>query len=295
MVSDTATRPLTDPTPEALCRPDPLLDRLESTGRRVVTERGGRCIHWRVWGQGSPVVCLHGGSGSWKHWVRNIEPLAGAHMVLVPDLPGFGASDDPEEPIQFLEIGRDVTAGIDQIVGADVDYAIAAFSFGGAVTCTILQVQPGRQKGIFLCGSAAFGKPNPPPSAKIRDKTGEELVEAHRANLAGIMLSDPGAIDPLALRIQHENTLGARLKTRAMDRGKLLPEVLEEYPGPLVALWGDLDAFLGPGMLEDRIETLRRVKPDAEIHVLRGVGHWANYEAAETVNGLLLDFLDRVG
>ncbi|MHA1570054.1 MAG: alpha/beta fold hydrolase, partial [Alphaproteobacteria bacterium] len=27
-------------------------------------------------GQGAPVVLVHGGSGSWSHWARNVGPLA---------------------------------------------------------------------------------------------------------------------------------------------------------------------------------------------------------------------------
>ena len=39
---------------------------------------------------------LHGGAGSWTHWIRNIEAVAAAgRMACVPDLPGFGDSDVP--------------------------------------------------------------------------------------------------------------------------------------------------------------------------------------------------------
>ena len=39
------------------------------------------------------MLLLHGGSGSWTHWLRNIQPLVDAgRQVLVPDLPGFGDS-----------------------------------------------------------------------------------------------------------------------------------------------------------------------------------------------------------
>jgi pimeloyl-ACP methyl ester carboxylesterase len=41
-----------------------------------------------------PTLLLHGGTGSWTHWVRNIEPLARQFSVVVPDLPGMGESLD---------------------------------------------------------------------------------------------------------------------------------------------------------------------------------------------------------
>ena len=61
-------------------------------------------VVWHSWGRGEPLVLLHGGTGSWLHWVRNVEPLARDFTVLVPDLPGSGESASPPPPIS-AEIG----------------------------------------------------------------------------------------------------------------------------------------------------------------------------------------------
>ncbi|KAB2902179.1 MAG: alpha/beta fold hydrolase, partial [Burkholderiaceae bacterium] len=57
-------------------------------------------IVWHVWGERrpgvAPLVLFHGGSGSWTHWVRNIDTLvAEGRQLWVPDLPGFGDSAPP--------------------------------------------------------------------------------------------------------------------------------------------------------------------------------------------------------
>ena len=31
-----------------------------------------------MWGEGRPLVLLHGGTGSWMHWVRNVEDAVAA-------------------------------------------------------------------------------------------------------------------------------------------------------------------------------------------------------------------------
>ncbi|WP_176440809.1 alpha/beta fold hydrolase [Oceanicola sp. 22II-s10i] len=280
--------------PAALCQPDDLLDRLSSTAERVDTDSDGRRVAWRIWGQGKPVLCLHGGSGSWKHWVRSIEPLAKGNRVLVPDLPGYGDSDEPAEPTSVMNMARDVTAGLDSLIGPDTPYAIAAFSFGGAMTAQLLQLHANRIRGLFLCSPAGIMAPNPPPTAKVRGKSGDELVEAHRFNLGSIMLADPALVDARTLRIQHENTVQARLNQLKVKRGKLLPEVLDGFTGPVVSIWGEKDAFVAPGTMETRVGILRDAYPAAEIEVLDGAGHWVNYEAAERINQMLLDFLARL-
>src|SRR5207249_5621844 len=43
-------------------------------------------------GSGPDLVLFHGGMGSWKHWIRNIEPLARHFTVHALDHPSYGAS-----------------------------------------------------------------------------------------------------------------------------------------------------------------------------------------------------------
>ena len=44
-------------------------------------------------GDGPPVVLLHGPMGNAAHWMRVIRDLVASHRVIVPDLPGHGASE----------------------------------------------------------------------------------------------------------------------------------------------------------------------------------------------------------
>ena len=71
---------------------------LQDRAQVVHTPCGPGTLVWRVWGQGRPIVMLHGGSGSWNHWVRNIDALlASGRQVIAPDLPGFGDSARPDD------------------------------------------------------------------------------------------------------------------------------------------------------------------------------------------------------
>src|SRR5258708_35072386 len=77
---------------------------LDRTSTRRTTPNGAGEVVWRVWGKGTPLVLLHGGTGSWMHWVRNIEELAGDFMLLVPDIPGSGESGNPPAPVSAESI-----------------------------------------------------------------------------------------------------------------------------------------------------------------------------------------------
>jgi pimeloyl-ACP methyl ester carboxylesterase len=49
-------------------------------------------------GDGPPLVLLHGQGGWAAGWLPVIPDLLQAHRVVVPDLPGLGASETPEAP-----------------------------------------------------------------------------------------------------------------------------------------------------------------------------------------------------
>lgn len=72
------------------------VERVAAAGTRVETPCGAGRLVWYSWGQGRPLLLLHGGSGSWTHWIRNVETLAAAgYQVIAPDLPGSGDSALP--------------------------------------------------------------------------------------------------------------------------------------------------------------------------------------------------------
>jgi len=68
---------------------------------------------WHEWGEGPTVVLLHGGYGSWTHWIRNIDALAAEHRVIAADLPGLGDSAMPPEPFTPWSLAGILADGLD--------------------------------------------------------------------------------------------------------------------------------------------------------------------------------------
>lgn len=98
--------------------------------RTVETSLGAGVMVWRCWGEGDPVVLLHGGSGSWTHWIRNIPMLlACGRQVWAPDLPGFGDSASPLGGGDADAVVVPLAIGLREVVGTG-PHEIAAFSFG---------------------------------------------------------------------------------------------------------------------------------------------------------------------
>lgn len=266
---------------------------LEAAGQRHAVDAGGGRVVWRRFGDGPPLVLLHGGHGSWLHWARNIGPLAGHFTVWVPDLPGYGESDAPPEPtLAALVDGTQAT--LDALVGPGTALHLVGFSFGGLVAAA-LAARRGAVRQLALLGAVGHGGPRRPKGAlrswreAATRQDAAALAAVMRHNLAQHMLHDAAAVDALALRIQTHACLHTRFRSKPISRGGGLGALLERRPGPLLLLWGGQDVTAEPAqaalaLAGDRAQCRTVLVPEA--------GHWVQYESAECVNAELLGWLD---
>jgi pimeloyl-ACP methyl ester carboxylesterase len=135
-----------------------LVARLDAQSQRHELGTASGQVVWRRFGDGPPLVLLHGGHGSWLHWARNIPAWAQRCSVLVPDMPGYGDSATPPEPT-LASLVQMLAQSLDGLVSADTPLQLAGFSFGGLVAAH-LAGQRGRVTGCRAgCRSARAGSP----------------------------------------------------------------------------------------------------------------------------------------
>jgi pimeloyl-ACP methyl ester carboxylesterase len=89
-------------------------------------------LHFRIGGDGAPVVLLHGFAETSHMWDPVLQPLARSHTVVVPDLRGAGDSSKPDGGYDKMTMARDIeqllsSLGIDKatIVGHDIGLMVA--------------------------------------------------------------------------------------------------------------------------------------------------------------------------
>lgn len=268
-------------------------DAVESRGRVRFTRCGEGHLAWREWGQGPALVLLHGGYGSWLHWLRNVRDLAKHHRVLVPDLPGHGDSALPPMPFTPASLAEIVAAGLAELLAGEEPFDIVGFSVGGIVGGILAAQLPARVGTLILFGPNGMALPfDPlPPLERIGDAMAEEeAAAAHRHNLAALMIADPERVDDMAVFIQSETTRLARLSIKGIPEAGDLLAALPGVKARICGLWGEHDAFVG-SHLEARRELLERFQPGLDFRVIEGAGHWAPFEAPGESNRILLEML----
>jgi pimeloyl-ACP methyl ester carboxylesterase len=269
-----------------------LVEGIVAEAERVETPCGDGALVWRIWGSGPPLVLLHGGYGSWMHWIRNVLPLARHFTVIAPDLPGLGESATPPEPWTAEGLAAIVVEGLDRVLPQGAAPHLAGFSFGGVIGGSVAAQLGERLASFTVVGSNGLGlERSPTPLQRVPPGAGEEEEFAvHRYNLNQLMIHDPAKIDELALYLQKTNHARARMRSRRFSRSGALIEALPRVKGRLDGIWGERDATAYPHLAE-RAEILRGIQPGARFAVVPGAGHWVQFEAADRFNEILREFI----
>jgi pimeloyl-ACP methyl ester carboxylesterase len=88
-------------------------------------------LGYQVFGEGQPLILLHGGIGSVEMFGPNLEPLAAGRRVIGVDLQSHGRTPATDRPMRFETMADDIAALI-RSLGYE-RAAIMGYSLGGGV------------------------------------------------------------------------------------------------------------------------------------------------------------------
>jgi pimeloyl-ACP methyl ester carboxylesterase len=276
-----------------------LIERLRAQATQRETPCGAGATVWHVWGEARPgeppVVLFHGGSGSWTHWVRNIEPLVAAgRQVIAADLPGFGDSATPPSGGDADALVAPLADGLNRLLGGE-PCDLVGFSFGGLTAGLLLAAHPALARRLVLVGAPAMGVT---PERQFELKawrhlpTAAEQAAVHRFNLAALMLKDASLIDGLALDLHIANLQRDRMPRRRLAHTDILARSLPRLRCPVHAIYGAHDA-LYKAWIHQLEEAFEAAAPDFRgLVLIPEAGHWVPFERPEAFDEALLSALD---
>jgi 2-hydroxy-6-oxonona-2,4-dienedioate hydrolase len=255
---------------------------------------------WHVWGARGddfvgcetdhPLVLLHGGSGSWTHWVRNVEHIAQYRPVWALDLPGFGDSTLPDG----VSDADDLVPFIADILmhtfkGKAVD--VMGFSFGGMAAGLVAAQHPGLIRELVLVGVPGlglFGRSLPMRGMQPNmDEAAQRAV--HRHNLSAMMLTHADSVTEEVIDLQQANVARDRMRRRRIARTDVLAHVQARWACPVHGVWGCEDALYKDTLMQVP-NVLYRLK---SFTVVPDAGHWVMFEQSDAFHAVVDPILNR--
>jgi len=113
----------------------------------------GRRVRYVEIGEGEPgFVCVHGLGGCWAHWTETLPMLAEHGRAIALDLPGFGGSRLPQDPIT-LDLFADTAAELAQSAGLE-RVTLIGHSMGGPIALRFAARHPQLTHSLILVAGA---------------------------------------------------------------------------------------------------------------------------------------------
>ncbi len=246
-------------------------------------------------GSGPDVVLFHGGMGCRKHWIRNIGALSEHYTVHAVDQPSYGESARVPREMTGAEYLDLVYETFVNLFPGNVPLRFAGFSFGGAIAANLAARLGDRVTHLCLISTAGLPPKTYPkrPTRSYKSAGDDEalLREICRHNLLVNMLSASESITEDTIDIQVYCVRHTRFNSRKVSGGGTLPADLANMTCKLRVLWGEGDdSPYSPAA--DKLDQIRDVVGDLDLHRIPNAGHWSAYENAPEVNRLMLAFFN---
>lgn len=216
-------------------------------------------------GSGTPVVLLHGLSGSSRWWSRNIDALSKRHLVATVDLGRFGR-------LPFAEVIALVARWIERF-GEPVH--LFGHSMGGLIAVGVAAERPDLVRSLVLI--SAVGMPfrlNPLPHVKALPRP-----PYGGPGIARVLVPDFFRTGPMSITIAGTQVLLADIRDR-----------MAAIRVPTLLVWGDGDPLvpLRYG------EAMQQQIPGSRLVVLPRAAHVPMWDAPEAFNEAALGFVEEV-
>jgi len=246
-------------------------------------------LSFKQYGQGKPIILLHGFPMNQSVWNDFVPLLSDAYKVITVDLPGFGKSPLPELPFTIDQIADSLLDWLssENILGSTV----IGHSLGGYVALAMAEKRPELFTGLGLFHSTALADSEEKKESRLKvvDFIAKNGVLAFTSNFIPPLFADQKhkAIDTvrdIAVQSTHDAVVGYTLAMRNRpDRTSLL----RKLKIPVLFLAGEADA----GIPVDSILSQSELCESAQVHVLKQVAHMGMFEKSEASSVIIRTFI----
>lgn len=254
-------------------------------------------VAYGVFGEGSPVVLVHGTPSRALIWRGVVERLAERHAVYVYDLPGFGESEKYEgQDVSVAAQGR-ALAELVEVWGLE-EPAVAGHDIGGGIVLRAHLLEGVSFRRISLLDAVVLTPWGTPALGHVREHLGAyrtmptgvfEAYVAARLRETTSRPMDEGAFDAYLSQWRGSDGQAAYLRKDAAlverDTAEVEP-LLGDVRAPVEVVWGEEDAWLDPS----QAEILARKIPGSNTRLVSGAGHFVTEDAPERVAEVLAEF-----
>jgi 3-oxoadipate enol-lactonase len=257
-------------------------------------------IYYEVYGKGQTLALIMGLGGGLPWLFRQIPIFSQQYQVVAFDNRGTGATDAPDIPYSMEMMAGDLR-GLLVNIGADAAH-IFGISMGGMIAQHFALLYPEKVKTLILgattCGGSNRVVPDTEaikvlfdmermqkltPEERARDTLpfifSQNFIDSNQVLIQELLTGMVGHVTPI-----HGYTRQAQAIMNH-DTYNRLPEINV----PTLVIAGDADKLVPA----ENSRIIASKIPNAELVILKNMGHGFNIEAADEVNQIVMRFLNQ--
>ena len=261
-------------------------------------------LHCEMYGEGNPVLCLHGLGASTYSWRNLIEPVSKDYKLILIDFRGFGASPKPND--KHYSIQEHADSIYQFILEHDLkNLTLVGNSFGGAVSLLVAirlcEQERARFSKLILVDSGGYNQHLPIHLKLLRMPVlGWLAIHVLPPWISALTVLKDSYYDwrkitrkqirAYAKPIGEPGGRHAMLETAKQIIPANIDEIIAKYKTicvPTLIIWGQQDRVIPiviGQMLDEAI-------PDSSLVAIDHAGHVPQEEVPEAVVPLVLEFL----
>jgi pimeloyl-ACP methyl ester carboxylesterase len=231
-------------------------------------------MHYEIFGDGPPLLLIHGGAASIESWFAQIPELSKKFKVIAADSRGQGRTSDADGPINFEIMASDYAGLLDHLGLKDV--MIVGWSDGGVTGLEMAARRPDLVKKVVTLGT--HGRPS-----GMTDEFKTEVETSTAEKFPAILVEGYKAISPDGP--EHWPTVFGKLKTMWLSLPNFTDDELRSIKCPVLMMVGEHDI-----VREEESKRIAALIPKARLKVLAGASHYSPVEIPDVVNGEITGF-----
>ncbi len=263
-----------------------VLERIDKEVVIMIKNVKGLDINYIVEGEGEPVIVLHGWGANINTVLPIVNILKDRYKVYALDLPGFGESEEPKEPISSFEYAKIVK---DFIVDEGIEKAsFIGHSFGGKLSIIMGSKYPDMVNKIVLIDSAGL-IPKRGIDYYVKVYSFKSLRFIYKNFF--FWLKDDKRMERFYKKFgstDYRDSSGVMRKILVIVVNENLKDLLKDIKAPTLIIWGDEDTDTPLYMAK----TMEKEIKDSGLVVLEGAGHYSYLDDYYTFRAVINAFFN---
>jgi pimeloyl-ACP methyl ester carboxylesterase len=244
-------------------------------------------LYYKTAGEGKPFLILHGWGASSVSWMRVIDEMAGkGFKLIIPDLPGFGKTEMPQNIWGVNEYDDIIIYFIKELNLSD--FYLLGHSFGGGIALKIATEKKVKPLKLIFCDAAIVREQR----LNLRQRISKFL-----AKIGSKIISEDSRVYSFFEKIAYKlagaydyyraNPLMKEVFKKVVSED--LTHLLSQVDMPCLIIWGEDDQITP---IEDGVLFQQEID-DSELKIIKGARHNPYKTNPVEVSESIIKFLNK--